>query len=112
MEDEKKVPGYYFCLVLGIIFAPMIVLLIYLCTKNQDKIVRQKKTRLCVAVYLFSFIFFGGILLLTHSPGGGGNTETDNGYRTSCYTRPDGKRCCTSCKKTSYGDVGCATTCN
>ena len=38
--------------------------------------------------------------------------SSDNGYHTKCTTRPDGKRCCTSCKKTSYGDVGCYTTCN
>ena len=40
------------------------------------------------------------------------NSDNSNGYKTNCYTRSDGKRCCTSCKKTSYGDVGCYTTCN
>ncbi len=38
--------------------------------------------------------------------------SSDNGYKTNCYPRSDGKICCTSCKKTSYGDIGCGTTCN
>lgn len=36
----------------------------------------------------------------------------DNGYRTNCFTDENGQRCCVTCKKTSYGDVGCATVCN
>lgn len=46
----------------------------------------------------------------------GGDNDTssssNDGYSTKCYTRSDGKNCCISCKKTSYGDIGCATTCN
>lgn len=55
-----------------------------------------------------------GIVLFISVNGGSYNTggSSDNGYHTNCYTRSDGKRCCTSCKKTSYGDVGCGTTCN
>ena len=46
----------------------------------------------------------------------GGDNDTssssNDGYSTKCYTRSDGKNCCISCKKTSYGDIGCARMCN
>lgn len=46
----------------------------------------------------------------------GGDNDTssssNDGYSTKCYTRSDGKNCCISCKKTSYGDIGCSRTCN
>lgn len=46
----------------------------------------------------------------------GGDNDTssssNDGYSTKCYTRSDGKNCCISCKKTSYGDVGCSRSCN
>ena len=46
----------------------------------------------------------------------GGDNDTssssNDGYSTKCYTRSDGKNCCISCKKTSYGDIGCSRMCN
>ena len=38
-------------------------------------------------------------------------SDYDNGYRSECFTREDGKVCCVSCKQTIYGDIGCATSC-
>lgn len=40
------------------------------------------------------------------------SSSSNDGYSTKCYTRSDGKNCCISCKKTSYGDIGCARMCN
>ena len=40
------------------------------------------------------------------------SSSSNDGYSTKCYTRSDGKNCCISCKKTSYGDIGCSRMCN
>lgn len=67
-----------------------------------------------LSIALVCIVAVIGIGLFISINGGSNDTggSLDNGYRTKCTTRPDGKRCCTSCKKTSYGDVGCATTCD
>ena len=61
-----------------------------------------------IVVIMLIFIVIGlGIFNNDNS-----DTENNNGYTTKCYTREDGTKCCTSCKKTSYGDIGCSTTCD
>ena len=37
------------------------------------------------------------------------NNNSDNG---SCYTRDDGTKCCTTCRKNEYGIPKCSTVCN
>ena len=57
------------------------------------------------------FVIFGVIILLfiigifiSNNIGG-----KDNG---SCYTRDDGTKCCTACRKNEYGIPKCSTVCN
>ena len=74
----------------------------------------DNQTKLIFGIFgifaILMFIVILGICGVFDNNDSGGSS--DNGYHTKCTTRPDGKRCCTSCKKTSYGDVGCYTTCN
>ena len=37
------------------------------------------------------------------------NNNSDNG---NCYTRDDGTKCCTTCRKNEYGIPKCSTVCN
>ncbi len=67
-------------------------------------------TMFFVLMFVGIFVVIGGLVFLSDNTGS--NRNSDNGYKTNCYTRSDGKRCCKSCKKTSYGDVGCGITCN
>lgn len=79
--------------------------------KESDYVDIMKKLSIgfvCVA----AVIGIGLFISINGNSSDGGSSDNGNGYHTKCTTRPDGKRCCTSCKKTSYGDVGCYTTCN
>ena len=58
-------------------------------------------------IFVGAFAIIGVLMLLSDT-----YSNNSNGYKTNCYTRDDGKICCTSCKKTSYGDISCGTTCN
>lgn len=84
--------------------------------ENYQKI--EEKTDRQMALGKFAVAIFGVVIVIGIMGicGAFDNNDTggisDNSYKTNCYTRSDGKRCCTSCKKTSYGDVGCSTTCN
>ena len=78
--------------------------------ENKINALKQKKNNNLTAIIIVVFLAFIFILAITTNEGT--SDSGDNGYSTSCYTREDGKRCCTSCKETSYGDVGCGTTCN
>ena len=75
------------------------------------KLNKKKDDFKAVLIIILIFIFFIGFI---RSCAGGDDTSSsgNDGYSTKCYTRSDGKSCCTSCKKTSYGDIGCGTTCN
>lgn len=73
----------------------------------------DNQTKLIFGIFaILMFIMVLGICGVFDDNDSSGSSDNGNGYHTKCTTRPDGKRCCTSCKKTSYGDVGCYTTCN
>lgn len=75
------------------------------------KLNKKKEDFKAILILIVIIIFIIGLVRScannddTSSSGG-------SGYSTKCYTRSDGKRCCISCKKTSYGDVGCSRSCN
>ena len=137
-EIEMNIIWILFMLVANVFFGaiPLFLLLKYWQDlKYEDKLYNQKKriekekiktlskkekikyffrshsilTTTIILYIIFSIIFILiGIYVDNNDTGG----SSDNDYKTNCYTRSDGKRCCTSCKKTSYGDIGCGTTCN
>ena len=75
------------------------------------KLNKKKEDFKAILILIVIIIFIIGLVRScannddTSSSGG-------SGYSTKCYTRSDGKRCCISCKKTSYGDIGCSRMCN
>lgn len=78
--------------------------------ENKINALKQKKNNNLTAVIIVVFLAF--IFIIAIATNDGTNDSGDNGYSTNCYARSDGTRCCTSCKETSYGDIGCGTTCN
>lgn len=69
-------------------------------TDNQTKLI----VGLFVGIILFAIIgMFVGDFIDGNRNGNGSE---------SCYTRSDGKKCCTACRKNEYGIPKCSTVCN
>lgn len=69
-------------------------------------------TKFFVLVFVGILVIIGCLAYLSTNASYEKSGSRSSGYKTKCYTRSDGKICCTSCGKTSYGDIGCANTCD
>lgn len=78
--------------------------------KNKIDKIKSEKKAIIPAFIVGAFIVFVIIMIFTNNDNSNDNTY-DDGYRTNCYVRNDGKTCCVTCKKTSYGDIGCGSSC-
>lgn len=86
----------------------------YTCISEEIKkkdMIKHIKTFMGIFVIIEIVLVSIIILGITFDNNDNNGEDNDNGYKTECYTREDGKRCCITCKETSYGDIGCATSC-
>lgn len=73
---------------------------------SQKSINNKKSGSSWVVIGIIAF-FVIAIIANANGDGGGSSGGTSN-----CYVTDSGRKCCTVCKSTSYGDVACSTSCN
>ena len=84
--------------------------------KKIRAIKKKEKIKNIIKAYVIIYLAFAIIAFITIFINNGNSDSdsddgSDNGFATKCYVRDDGKKCCISCKETSYGDIGCGRVC-
>lgn len=114
----RKKDQYIFWVILSILFCPIAFIVAYFLNNKKSEETKKKDMVKHIKIFMGIFVIIEVILVsiiilgITFDNNNDNGEDNDNGYKTECYTREDGKRCCISCKETSYGDIGCSRTCD
>lgn len=117
-NDSEKNLEYWLMVILGILIFPGVLLISYLYNKDKPKDTKQRNIVKTIEMVMVSYgiiiIIIPILFVVVNSfpNNADSDSDSDNGFKTNCYTLDDGTMCCTSCKETSYGDIGCSTSCN
>lgn len=80
-------------------------------SQSVNQSVNQSNKSGCFSAFVVIICFFAFLSgFSSDSDHKDANSQSSN-RSSDCYVTNDGRRCCTVCQKTSYGDIGCGTTC-